>query len=283
MTSRGSKSAAVIAAVVILGFGLTLGQNRIAQAQGTWTGSSSKEDLLYRLNVLDAEIADIRARLGGAVGANTVPSVGGGGGGGDTGAMEGEIRRLTAKVEQLENQIRQLNTQIANRLGDLEFRVNELEGVPNDGGTQPLLPNQGAEVESGNQQVASISERGDLDRAIGDVNKGRFDQAEDRLRRFLNTYPSSPMTGEAWYWLGESQFVRGNLVDASRSYLNGYQAQAKGTHAPDNLYKLGVTLGRVGQINEACLTLREVRRQFPTAARGIPSKADAEADQLSCV
>ena len=43
-----------------------------------------------------------------------------------------------------------------------------------------------------------------------------------------------------------------------------------------------MTLGRLGQINEACLTLREVRTQFPSAPENIPAKADAEADELSC-
>ena len=31
-----------------------------------WTGASSTDDLQYRLSVIDAELADIRARLGGA-------------------------------------------------------------------------------------------------------------------------------------------------------------------------------------------------------------------------
>ena len=117
-------------------------------------------------------------------------------------------------------------------------------------------------------------------RAINDVNQGRFDQAEDRLRQFLNTYPNSPLAGEAWYWLGESQFVRGNLADAARSYLNGYQVNRSGKRASGNLLKLGTALGRLGQLNEACSTLDEVRRQFP----GTPEagRADAEADNLTC-
>ncbi|MEM7189194.1 MAG: tol-pal system protein YbgF, partial [Pseudomonadota bacterium] len=121
-----------------------------------------------------------------------------------------------------------------------------------------------------------------LDRAIADVKQGRFDQAEDRLRRFMNDYPGSPLTGTAWYWLGESQAVRGIQAEAARSYLNGYNADRVGFYAPHNLFKLGMVLGRLGQINEACLTLREVRTQFPNAPDGIPAKADAEADNLTC-
>ena len=247
------------------------------KAQGTWTGSSSPEELIYRLDVLDAEIADIRARLGGSIQQpSRTPSTTGG----DVGALESEIQRLTAKIERLENQIRQLNAQASNRFGDIEFRLNELEGVPNDGSSQPLIPNQGAQLEVQQGPTVSATEQGDLDRAINDVNQGRFDQAEDRLRQFISAYPRSPLVGEAWYWLGESQFVRGNLADAARSYLNGYQVDRGGRRAPGNLLKLGVSLGRLGQLNEACSTLAEVRRQYPSAPEAI--RADSEADGLAC-
>ncbi|MEM7061057.1 MAG: tol-pal system protein YbgF [Pseudomonadota bacterium] len=245
-----------------------------AEAQGTWTGSSSPEDLLYRLDVLSAEIADIRAQLGGSVQqpART-------GAGGDVGVLEDEIRRLTAKVERLENQVRQLSSNTENQIGDLVFRVNELEGIPNDdSGSQPLIQDQGASIEQ--TASVSVSEQGDLDRAVNDVNQGRFDQAEDRLRQFLSSYPSSPLTGEAWFWLGESQFVRGNLADSARSYLNGYQVDRSGRRAAGNLLKLGTSLGRLGQLNEACKTLAEVRRQFPNSTEA--GRADAEADNLTC-
>ena len=249
-----------------------------AAAQGTWSGSSSKEDLLYRLQILDAEIADIRARLGGLDTGRA-----GGAATGDSAVLDAEIRRLTAQVERVEQAQRQMAAELTRRLGDIEFRLNELEGVPNDGAGAPPI---GAEVLT-EPQVATgptvaVSERGDLDRAIRDVQQGRFDQAEDRLRRFMTDYPGSPLVGEAWYWLGESLFVRGIHAEAAKSYLAGYNSDRQGGHAAHNLFRLGVTLGRLGQINEACLTLREVRTQFPNAPENIPAKADAEADELSC-
>ena len=105
---------------------------------------------------------------------------------------------------------------------------------------------------------------------------------EDRLRRFIGNYPGSPLLGDAWYWLGESQSVRGNHADAASSYLKGFQSDTQGQRAAHYLYRLGATLGRLGQLNEACLTLREVRNRFPNAPDGIPAKADAEADALTC-
>jgi len=201
---------------------------------------------------------------------------------GSAGSLEAEIQRLTAAVEQLQNAQRRLAADLTRRLGDIEFRLNELEGNPTGGTVRPLDGGNltGPAIDEG--PSVSVSERGDLDRAIKDVKQGRFDQAEDRLRRFVVTYPRGPLLGEAWYWLGEGQFVRGIHAEAARSYLNGYNADRRGEHAARNLFRLGVTLGQLGQINEACLTLREVRVQFPSAPDGIPGKADAEADSLAC-
>ena len=258
-------------------------------AQTTWSGSSSPEDLRYRLDILDAELADIRARLGGQVGsAVRAPSGGTGDGISDdrVNQLEAEIRRLTASVEQMQNQLNRITADATRRFGDIEFRLNELEGNPTDTDVQPLGGAQGGQsigsIVSNNNSSVSVSERGDLERAASDVQQGRFDQAEDRLRRFLNDYQGSPLTSNAWYWLGESQFVRGQHAEAARSYLNGYNFERTGPQAPANLYKLGVTLGRLGQLNEACLTLREVPAQFPNAPDGLVGKAQDEAAQLTC-
>ena len=249
-----------------------------------WTGAGSLDDLQYRLSVIDAELADIRARLG------TAPSTGGGGGtggGGDTtlrlNRLEAELRQLTGKIEQMAFEQRGIAEDAAQRFGDIEFRLTELEG----GDINALPPTQPLGGGGGRTEVAagpevSISERADLDRAIKDVEQGRFDLGEDRLRGFLTAYPGGPLEGEALYWLGESQFVRGAFQNAARSYLDGYKTNRASPVAPKNLYRLGVTLGRLGQISEACSTLREVGNQFPTGPSDILGAAKSELSALNC-
>ena len=163
-----------------------------------WTGAGSADDLQYRLSVIDAELADIRARLG------VAPSAGGGSAataGAGAGVMlrldrmEAEFRRLTGAIEQMEFEQRSVAEDAARRFGDIEFRLTELEGgdisalapvLPLGGGASDPAAAAGPEV--------SISERGDLDRAIEDVKKGRFDQGEDRLASsgMRRTSPKAP-------------------------------------------------------------------------------------------
>lgn len=250
-----------------------------------WTGAGSTDDLQYRLSIIDAQLADIRARLG------VAPSTGGGapatGAGSDVilrvNRLEAEIRMLTGKIEQMEFEQRSVAEDATRRFGDIEFRLTELEGgdISILAPVQPLGGGGTGSVVAAGPEV-SISERGDLDRAIEDVKQGRFDLGEDRLRGFLTAYPGSPLEAEALYWLGESQFVRGAFQNAARSYLNGYNADRGSAIASKNLYRLGVTLGRLGQLNEACLTLREVRNQFPTGPADTLNAADAESSALNC-
>ena len=252
----------------------------LLSTSGDARAQTSANDLQYRLSVIDAELADIRARVGGTgtVSTGTVTSGGG--------AMlvrldqlEAELRRLTGQIEELSFRQRQIAEEAARRFSDVEFRLTELEG--GDVAILQPIPPLGSPRETPTPTLA-ISEQGELDRAIEDVNQGRYDQGEDRLRSFLNAYPGTSLRAEAHYWLGESQFARGDFQNAARSYLSGYNEDRSVPIGPRNLYKLGVTLGRLGQRNEACLTLNEVRIQFPNGPADILGAAADESRNLNC-
>ena len=242
-------------------------------------GAQSVERLQREVNEIERDLAEVRARLG-------MPATGGGGAVSDLilriDRLEEQIRELTGKVERLEFEQRRIAEDAARRFSDIEFRLTELEGGDISSlAPVPPLGEGGGEAEAA-QAAVSVSERSDLDRAVEHVRQGRYDLAEDQLRNFISTYPESPLEGEAQYWLGESQFVRGAYQNAARSYLAGYKADRSGPAAARNLMKLGVTLGRLGQVNEACLTLREVPRQFPQAPAEVLGRTQEELDALAC-
>jgi len=260
-----------------------------AGAPGRWAAAqtASGNELRWRLDILEAELADIRARLGGPAGNARAALTAGGA----LSTIEAELRRLTGQVERMQFRLDRMQTDASRRFADIEFRLNDLEGG-GDASEDPLPPPDGApetpppQADDGDASVQAValpsSELGDFDRAVNDVRQGRYDQAEERLRAFLDRYPESSLKADAHYWLGESLLIRSADAAAARAYLDGYRIAPRGERAPHNLLGLGMALGRLGQQDEACQTLRQVRLQFPYAPEDLASRADREADQLAC-
>ncbi|MCG3267993.1 tol-pal system protein YbgF [Yoonia sp. I 8.24] len=197
-------------------------------------------------------------------------------------AIEAELQRLTSKTEQLEFRVNRITVDGTNRVGDLEFRLCELEAncdiaqlgdTPSLGGVD-----NGADVPAPNLPPATdgpalaIGEQTDFERAREALANRDFRGALDQLETFGTTYPGSPLEAQVNYMRGEALEGLGQPTDAARAYLEAFSADATGAHAPASLYKLGASLGAIGQTQDACLTLAEVNVRFP----GNPAVNDAQ-------
>lgn len=203
-------------------------------------------------------------------------------------AIEAELQRLTSKTEELEFRINRITADANNRIGDLNFRLCELEAGCDIGQLDdtPLggLENAGAPVvapqpDSGGPALA-IGEQSDFEQAQQAVALGNYQAAVDQLVNFVSNYPGSPLTAQVHFLRGEALEGLGRTTDAARAYLDAFSGNPSGPVAPDALYKLGASLGRIGQTQDACLTLAEVNVRFP----GHPTVAVAQTEMraLGC-
>jgi len=197
-------------------------------------------------------------------------------------AIEAELQRLTGKIEELEFRVNRITSDGTNRIGDLEFRLCELEEGCDIGtlGDTPTLGgvDNGATVPVANPATGTggpdlaIGERTDFDRAEAALAAGDFRSAAEQFEIFVLTYPGSPLSGQAHYLRGEAFESLDEMTNAARAYLDAFTVSSDGPLAPDALFKLGVSLGAIGQTQDACVTLAEVAVRFP----GNPAIADAD-------
>ncbi len=202
-------------------------------------------------------------------------------------AMEAELRRLTALSEELENRINRVVSDGTNRIGDLRFRICELEegcdiadlgetpplgGVETPQAAQPAPVTEGAELAVGEQQ--------DFDRAKAAFDAGEFARAAELFAAFTETYTGGPLTGEAHFLRGEALSETGDDKAAARAYLDAFSGQPQGERAPQALLQLGRKLGALGQTADACATLGEVPARFPDSAAA--DEAEAARADLDC-
>ncbi|KJZ18274.1 tol-pal system protein YbgF [Loktanella sp. S4079] len=205
-------------------------------------------------------------------------------------AIEAELQRLTSKTEQLEFRVNRITVDGTNRIGDLEFRLCELEAqcdiaqlgdTPSLGGVD-----NGADVPAPNLPPATggpslaIGEKTDFERAQEALANRDFRGAVDQLETFNASYPGSPLAAQASYMRGEALEGLDQPTAAARAYLESFSGDPEGEQAPRALYKLGASLGTIGQTQDACLTLAEVNVRFPTSP--VVNDAQLAMQNLGC-
>lgn len=205
-------------------------------------------------------------------------------------AIELELQRLTGKTEQLEFRIERIVEDGTNRIGDLEFRLVELEGgdISQLGETTTLGGDVAGTIDQledtgsgdGVPTELAIGEEADFQRAYDALDAQDYLAAADQFRAFNETYPGSPLAAEAFLRQGEALEGSGATSAAARAYLESYSGHPNNYTAPEALFRLGSALGKLGQTREACVTLDQVGVRHP--GDSFVADAQAEMQSLQC-
>jgi tol-pal system protein YbgF len=213
-------------------------------------------------------------------------------------ALEAELSRLTSQTEKLQIRVEKVVADGTNRVGDLEFRLCELEkgcdtanlpitaalGGPAEGGAvaapAPTAPAGGSTDPAAPKVELAMNEQSDFDAAKAKMDAGDFAGASAAFGAFVQNYPGGPLTGDAQFFQAEALSKSGDTAGAARAYLGAFSGAPTGPRAPAALLRLGAALGLLGQTQDACVTLHEVPVRFPTA----PEAAEAQStmQKLGC-
>lgn len=252
-------------------------------------------DIRQELSVLYVEIQKLKREL------NTTGAAGQLTGGGTlierVNAIESELQRLTSKTENLEYKVGRVAEDGANRIGDLEFRLCELEdgcdigtlgesstlgGVDTvaSGGNAALTNPDDISGDADAPQLA-VSEKADFERAKAALDAENYAEAAALFETFRQSYPGGPLTARAGLLRGEALEGAGQVKEAARAYLDTFSTDKNGPEAAQSLYRLGVALGQLGQTEQACVTLSEVGNRFPGDEAA--TQAQAAMTNLGCL
>ena len=227
--------------------------------------------------------------------------------------FEGVLRRLEQRIETLENDRRRDAERLDKLASDLDVRLKALEpGAPPPqaegpsaqpepaaasatiigGTTAPDAPprplgtlkvGRAGETPAPAPALPSGSAKEQYDYALSlTLKEADYTRAGAAFRAFIVKHPRHDLTGNAYFWLGRTHFVRQDYEGASFAFADGYSKFPRGPKAADSLYNLGMSLRELGKTREACTAFARLLDEFPKANRTLKNRVSRQRKRLKC-
>lgn len=214
------------------------------------------------------------------------------------GALEERLRQMQGKIEEVEYENRRLREQNDLFQQDANIRFNALEEKTRNihvdapaSSEAPAEERPAPATTSGEKQVLKVpnpnatqfeDSREHYNHAFSLLNKTQYDEAGASFEGFIKAYPKDPLIGNAFYWAGETYYVRQDYIQAADYFRQGYEAMPEGPKAGDNLLKLAMSLAALERTTEACVVLKQVSAKFSQNSTTLKKKSDMERNRLGC-
>ena len=229
-------------------------------------------------------------------------------------ALEGQVARLTAQVEEDHNRMEKLDARLA--VIETGTKPAVAAGPPNSSSTDSNLAAMGAApkpvpapaavkpvVKPGIKPATASDAAAKRVAAVSAVPKPKtrdagddeysygfrlweakfFPESEQQLKMFLQKYPKHSRTSYARNLLGRNYLDDANAREAAGWFLQNYKLEPKGDRAPDSLLLLGEAMRQMGDSKRGCVALKQFAGTFPAEAAGrLKTQYDATSTGLKC-
>lgn len=195
--------------------------------------------------------------------------------------LEAELSAALGQVETLQNRVQKITDDATQRIGDIEFRLTELEGGDTANSGTPLPLGGDAGSTSTAPELASDEQRS-FNAARALLEAGEYPGAAEGFADFITTYPGGPLTSEAQYRRGLALAGSQAWGEAARSYLDSFSGAPDGAFAALSLLELATSLGELGQTEQACLTFDEIAIRYPEKGAELGEQIAVRKQQVSC-
>ena len=212
-------------------------------------------------------------------------------------ALEGQVARLTAQVEEDHNRVEKLDARLKAIEGpakpaptaeptnssstDSNLAAMGAAPKPVPAAAKPAAKPAATPVAASDaaaKRVAAVSavpkpktkDAGDDEYSYGfRLWEAKFyPESGQQLKMFLQKYPKHPRTSYARNLLGRDYLDDSNAHEAAGWFLQNYKLEPKGDRAPDSLLYLAEAMRQLGDTARGCVAIKQFAGTFPAEAAG---------------
>ncbi|CAH0286477.1 tetratricopeptide repeat protein [Roseomonas sp. CECT 9278] len=210
--------------------------------------------------------------------------------------LEEMVRRQRGQLDVAENANRRLAEEVEKLRGDMDFRLQQLEGGGRPGAARPpqgpppaqapapapfSVPPRQAEPASPPPQPGPRT----AERALADgqaaLSRGDFPTAEAAAREVIAQRPG-PRAQDASLLLGEALLGRRQYQNAALAFDEAYRRNRQGTRAPEALLGLSNAFIGFGARREACDTLEQLTAEYTRLAQPVAARVQDARRRAQC-
>ena len=198
--------------------------------------------------------------------------------------MQSQMQQMQGQIEELQHQLQELQDKGKAQYVDLDSRLGRLEHAgasPNPAGQPAAAASAGAASAAttsqppaaGNASATSLGKpapapadaamQAAYGAAFKSLRGGDYVAASRGFRDYIQKYPDTSLTPNAFYWLGESYYVTQNYPVALEAFKHLLAQFPDSEKAPDARLKLGYTQLELKQDAAAKATLKSVVAHYP--------------------
>jgi TolA-binding protein len=189
------------------------------------------------------------------------------------GELERQLREMTGAIEANQFKLRQLEEAQAKLRGDIEFRLNALEGGSAAGAaiaagataaavlpTPSPSPSPTPSSRPAGKPAATVATTADAawKAAYANVTAKNWPATQAAMAEFVAAWPRSTRLPQAQFWLGRSHAERAQHAEAARAFLELYKTAPRSPQAADSLIGLAGAMNGLKKPRDSCRVLGEL-------------------------
>lgn len=175
--------------------------------------------------------------------------------------MQVRLDSLSRQIEQLQSSLEDNNYQQAQLSQQLAAILQELKAAR----TGAAANESGSPTNGTNSTVVATDPKAIYDTAYNDYLRGNYDLAILGFREYLQTFPDTELSDNAYYWIGECYYSQAKHEQASREFetvLNRFPHSDKVAGA---MLKRGYALLADGERQSGIVQLRALVSDHPAS------------------
>lgn len=196
--------------------------------------------------------------------------------------LRGIIEEQSHQIKNLKEKQKLLYIDIDSRLATIEANnkpattlssISSNSGATNNSNNDQTMTvevdegyDSGIQTTAINNQPALSSDQDDYDIAFAHLRAGRFLESARAFEDFIQKYPNNELTDNAYYWLGESYYVKRQYPQALAAFQTLTEKFPASRKAPDSWLKIGYSYYEMDDVSKASENLQRVINSYPNTS-----------------